>query len=148
MFGTMVKGGAVILAATVLVEPAEAQRLQFGVSVRVSDNVVASVGYGHRHPIQVMVYGDDYRHRRIKRHRKAHRKLERQHDRFHRELEHEHDELHYELDHHDPVTARRLHRQWHRDAASDHDHVHHGLGHEHNRVHKKLRKGGKRKHRR
>ena len=147
MIGTIVRAGAALLLTAVWVTPAEAQRVRFGVSLRLSDHVGANVAYGDRHPVYFSIHHDDYRHRRAQRHGKAHRKSDRQHDRFHHDLEDKHDELHYQLDHHDAATARRVHSQWHRDAGHDHHDVHHELDHKHKRVHKKLRKGHKQRHR-
>jgi hypothetical protein len=98
---------------------ASAQLREVSATVRVSDNVVATVYYGPGYtPVRPtpyiltggrrVYYEPNYRWRQA------------EWDRYVRRLVWEHDRLHYDMRFMPPGRAKRVHEQWHRNVGFDH----------------------------
>lgn len=129
---------AMLAVAALVAAPAEAQKVRLGVSVRVSDGVVAGVSYGYPHGARVVVYDDYYYDSRGVRHAKRHRKLARKHRKYHRKLAREHERLHYDI--YRGRADAYDHAEWHAEVDYEHDKLHRKLDRRHRREHRRGRR--------
>ncbi len=131
MSKTFVSVVALLVVSAFSAQPASAQRVRIGGSVRVSDHVVVGFSYGRPYLAEDRYYRLRYRHAKL------HRRLSRTHGRYHRAVEREHERLHRDL--YRGYASRRDHREWHEAVEYEHHEHHDDLDRQHGRSHRRAR---------